>query len=1124
MTFNTEANVRNIKFPIGYTDPGEIGLDKNAIVNNTLSNMSLQNSMNMQSNLAAQQQVNMQQPANPNLPVRPVKNTPQQNNNVPFIEERGEPSDFIRKDKVTPAPEYHNVRVDTNGNKTIDNKPFIEDSDAQTFENFQRSQEEGMQPDWKGNEIPEGQEIENKLKKRSGIDVFDKYTDYIEGRSEGDGLLKNFSKKGLRDGLKLPWTTGEQGLMIDIDPKNVFPDDSYTDRHLQGALKYAEEKGISPDKALYEMRSLPQAAQSNGNPDADILYYELTGNSLGLASRAFINKAELLGYKVKTGELTEEQAQQELEDFKKNISKDPQFEQKWFGNDRGSRQVLADLIGQGVGAGLGYAGGKILSSNFGRNLSQRALKAADKAFAKVIEKSPDKVYNALQKSGLIDDMAAVVDSPVKQAAAKRLAENSVKKGYYDDITGVFSDLETKAHSINAVRQLEKEIKAKYPNASDEKIATALYDYAFNKNPKGELAFEIRDAFRGTNLSEDAIDALSRTQKYHIEHPEHTQLAEDIINRYTKEFSNKTPEEVAQILKDKATDGGMAEKYWKVSPEYESWVKSGKNGKRPVQYESFHWDGGPKAGSYFPNKASYDAFQKELEGYYQYIDDLTKYSNLANKEEKEIFNDIGTLNMDSSLPKDADIITKEAIKDPQAVIDNTDDGSLIARFIKRTLKNNLASGENKESKPAEGKEPKPTKGKTDIKSAEGKAGSSVITKAATEGGALLGGALGDHIQANLGNDTGELPDFSAGEEVTVEESPLNPLGKGGDDTNIPYRGPKLEEPLTWEGREKYRDLYDKLGADIKAAESKGTVSPEEAEDLEKRATMYNSFIRSIQNSPLNDIPGLINAVEKAQGKVNDYSTTGMPKTWIGAYMAGEFGDPKSKDAKRTLRYFALNSLGNALMNMSAVIQKRAPTENQWNKAQGLRLEQAYKRYDTAKTKSLEANLDSIAKAMNMTIDQKNKVAELINEGDIKLLYDKLSNTKKLDLLERVARFAPYYSKLSDKQRAMMAAIMMDSGISVRDELGMLKANFSDREIAELIGNMKNAEYLNKMYGAKVTQKQVNALNAQIEQALQSAKLTKAQADLYKIKVYAELASHGVESAIRLLEKLIPGGNK
>ena len=31
---------------------------------------------------------------------------------------------------------------------------------------------------------------------------------------------------------------------------------------------------------------------------------------------------------------------------------------------------------------------------------------------------------------------------------------------------------------------------------------------------------------------------------------------------SEEFANKTPEEVAQILKDKATDGGMAEKYWR----------------------------------------------------------------------------------------------------------------------------------------------------------------------------------------------------------------------------------------------------------------------------------------------------------------------------------------------------------------------------------------------------------------------------------------------------------------------------------------------------------------------------------------------------------------------------------
>lgn len=1115
MTNNTNPNE---KYALGYTMPGATGLNKQNIANNTISNLNLQNSINTQGTLAAQAQ--MPQQPQQQMPTRPTKPNTQSNN---FIPQESIPSQAQIQPQVQPQIEPHEVGTDAQGRPTLDGQPWIPEETPEQVESGSSIKiHDGdirTVPSKTAN-TPQGQEVKAKPKKRSGIDVFNKYNDYAYGKSEGDDLLKKFSRSGLKEGLNWPWVTGEQGLMIDIDPKDVFPDESFIDRHLQGALKYAEEKGIPPDQALYAIKSLPQAAQSNGNPDADILYYELTGNSLGLASKAFINKAELLGYKVKVGELTEEQAQQELENFKKNISKDPQFEQRWFGNDRGSRQVLSDLIGQGVGAGLGYAGGKILSSNFGRSLGQRALKAADKAFAKVIEKSPEKVYNALQKSGLIDDVAAIVDSPVKEATAKRLAEHSVKSGYYDDVTGVFSDLETKAYSINAVRNLEKEIKAKYPNASDEKIATALYDYAFNKNPKGDLAFEIRDAFRGTKLSEDAIESLIRSQKYHIAHPEYTKGAEEIINRYQYEFANKTPEQVAQILKDKADEVVMSEKYWKTNPAYEAWEKSGGRTARPYQYESYHWEGSGKYGSHFPTKESYDAWQKELQGYYQYIDDLTTYSNLAKDQEKEIFNDIAILNMDASKPKDADILTKEAIKNPQAVIDNTDDGSLMARFIKRTLKNQLASGENKESKPAEGKESKPTEGKTNVKPTEGTVKPTVPTKGIVEGGALLGGALGDHIQANLGNSAEST--VKAPEGVSEQPIGLNSLGNG-DSSYMPYRGSKLDEPLTWGGHEDYRKIHDQLQSDIQAAEKKGRITPEEADALQRRATEYNSLIRSIQNAPLNDVPGLIDKVEKIQGKVNDYSNKGMPKTWIRAYLSGEFGDPKSKDAKRTLAYFALNALGTALMNSSAVIQKRATTDTQWNKAQGTRLEQAYTRYDKAKTKAFENNLDSIAKAMNMSLDQKNKVADLMNEGDIRLLYDKLGDTRKLELLEKVARFAPYYNKLSDNQKAVMAAIMIDSGLSPRDELGLLSTNFSKRQIAELLGGMKNAEYLNKMYNSHVTQKQVELVSAQIQQAIQAAKLTEAEANLYSIKVYAELADKGIDAAMNLLKSLIPGGS-
>lgn len=1115
MTNNANPNE---EYALGYTNPGATGLNKQNIVNNTLSNLSLQNSINTQGALAqqaAQQQMPQQQ-----LPVRQTKPNTQSNN---FIPQEHAPSQAQIQPQVQTQIQPHTVGTDENGKPTLDGQPWIPEEEPEQVESgssIKIDDGEVHTAPFKSNEIPQGQEIASKPKKRSGIDVFNKYNDYAYGKSEGNDLLKRFSRAGLKEGLNWPWTTGEQGLMIDIDPKDVFPDESYVDRHLQGALKYAEEKGISPDKALYAIKSLPQAAQSNGNPDADIIYYELTGNSLGLASKALIKEAEVLNYKVKAGELTKEQAVQELENFKKNISKDPQFEQKWFGSDRGSRQVLADLIGQGVGAGLGYAGSKILSSNIGRNLSNKALKAAGNALNKVIKENPNAVYKSLQKAGLIDDIAATMESPVKKAAAERLIKNSIKKGYYDDVTGVFSDLETKAYSIDAVRKLEKEIKAKYPNASDEKIATALYDYAFNKNPKGELAFEIRDAFRGTNLSDDAVNALIRTNKYHKEHPEYTKALEKIINENMEKFKNKTPEEIAKILKDEALKVVKPEeKYWVINPEYKAWADlPAPSGSGPSKYKYFDWK---KGGSHYPTEKDLLDFQQSLDDFRNYIDDTVKYSSLANKEESEIFNDVGLLNMSASRAKDADIIAKDAIlTHPDEVLDGADDGANLIRFIKRVIKNKVSAKDNIETN-KDGKAKVDTKEKTKTSESGTGKNAPLTGVTASEGGALLGGALGDHIQSNLG-DVANKPDIKAPESVTENPIGLNSLANG-DGSYIPYRGDKLDEPLTWEGHEDYREIHDQLQADIKAAEEKGQITPEEADALAKRAANYNAQIRSIQNAPLNDIPGLIEQVEKAQGKVNDYSNKGMPKTWIGAYLSGEFGDPKSKDAKRTLAYFALNSLGTALMNSAAVIQKRATTDTQWNKAQGTRLEQAYTRYDKAKTKAFENNLDSIAKAMNMSLEQKNKIADLMNAGDIKLLYDKLGDTRKLQLLEKVARFAPYYNKLSDSQKAVMAAIMIDSGLSPRDELGLLSTNFSKRQIAELLGGLKNADYLNKMYNSHVTQKQVELVGAQLQQALQSARLTEAQANLYAIKVYAELADKGVNAAMNLITSLLPGGS-
>lgn len=1081
MTFNTEANVRNIKFPIGYTNPGEIGLDKNAIVNNTLSNMSLQNSMGMQANLAAQKQNNMQQPANPNLPVRQVKNTPQ---NVPFIEERGEPSDLVRTDKKLPSPEFHDVQVDEQGNKSIDGMPFIEESDAQSFEAFRQSQEEGMKPDWKGNRIPEGQPIKSEKEKHKAVlaqnEPIKNYLRKSPAERAKDPNHELYSKLNDRTLNRVL-----DDLIAKTENNRSIPETFDMNKHLHGLVKYAEMTGIDPEVLMSEWNGYLFTASNNdlGSAADQIDYFETTGNSLGPYSDTYkeflLNQYKLL----EDGDITSDEFITNIDNKKAEIARKPGFLEAALGEGESQKEVRAAIIGDAIFGALGMAAkplGRAAAKAFRKYTGGKIgnLVEASKSIGKDwVDKHPGVIREAIDKLHLNKAIAKATNDKVQRFADGRIFESAVASGNYNPVDNEVYDFMSKINNkVDYDNLVGTVMKKKNISEAD---AVALLDRAAERNPNNKWARTVRRGKYSANIDKDMANIFSQ--------------ADDRTFSYLSD-------ELIEMEKEGLTDS--------LSPVEFNKVLSRRINEKALK-----------------NKLSKSDASKISEEAVNLNNLYNKYfSNPENLRELEIEMYQGAKALDVNNPEEAKARVDfwlESMRDRN--MSSTQSGEAFGREYRHRKS-------AKEEKPA----PTPVVDRNGQKlpGNKGDTRSPVvnvttnnnITPPLKAASASVGGELGKELDDFIDNLSEYEPkDFSAGEEVNIEEVPLTSIA-GGDESSMGYRAPKLEEPLTWEGKEQYRDLYDSLSNEIKNLEDKGDVTPEEADDMAKRVANYNAQIRSLQNSPLNDVPALVAAVERAQGKVNDYSTTGMPKTWIGAYMAGEFGDPKSANAKRTLRYFALNSLGNALMNMSAVIQKRAPTESQWNKAQGTRLEQGYKRYDTAKTRALENNIDAIAKSLNMTLEQKNKVAELINEGDIKLLYDKLSNSKKLDLLERVARFAPYYSKLSDKQRAMMAAIMMDSGISVRDELGMLKANFSDREIAELIGNMKNAEYLNKMYGAKVTQKQVNALNAQIEQALQSAKLTKAQADLYKIKVYAELASHGVESAIRLLEKLIPGGNE
>lgn len=997
------SNPNNDQYALGYTNPGATGLDKQNIVNNTLSNLSVQNSINTQGALAAQAQMPQQPMPQQQMPVRQTKPNTQSAN---FIQQEPEPSQAqirpvnevstsLEEKAVNPetmtAEAGTETYTDLFKNPDTQEKTTFTDDDVK---NLFATDEEAVKDFYNGIRIPAASS--------SGMDV---YT--IKKTSEALIDPSNLLRDKFSNSDKLLTT-----------PAIPNPHS-----HISGALAYAQGNGISNEAALRELNTMAKKASRNNDPEAGIKYFLATGEINNDAARKFASLMGRIALAVEEGKIKEEDVGKYLNEGYKNLT-DPKGILDKIDNKLSTNPYLKDSVL--------YAGSQALGLLAGRALEGVVGKAANGLYKKLAN-SKGRVPNWLKQK-----IGVAADEEIKTLYNEQ--STKTRQALYEKKNGPIPEFKTNDPYI----KFKPEERLKFINDfldEAEKAATSNKGAGKNLNP-----------FSDIKLSKDAQSIMPTLEDLDI--------VDEATNVIKQRFPHFTSEDITACFDDLI----------KYNPD-------GKWGKALKKYRDFTLKVMEEQPDEFAAK---------------YLDKVAKESVTEGTEARI-----------------------NAIDNAEYLLKHKDASRVMGDIIFRSIH----PGYNEE------KSGITDKVKNTVKGAAGKVADNISN---AKNNLILGGAAAGKEGASLLNDKPEL-DNEKPEEVSAPEGVTeNPIGlnslAGGDGSYISYRGDKLEEPLTWEGREDYREVHDQLQADIKAAEEKGNITPEEAASLSRRVAMYNSFIRSIQNAPLNDVPNLIDAVEKAQGKVNDYSDKGMPKTWIGAYLSGEFGDPKSADAKRTLAYFALDSLGTALMNSAAIIQKRAPEANQWNKAQGVRLNQAYTRYDKAKTKAFENNLDSISKAMNLSIDQRNKVVDLMNEGDIKLLYDKLGDTRKIELLEKVARFAPYYNQLSDKQKAVMAAIMIDSGLAPRDELGLLSTNFSKKDIATLLGGLKNAEYLNRMYNSHVTQKQVELVGAQLQQVLQAARLTEAEANLYSIKVYAELADKGIDAAMRLINSLLPGGSK
>jgi hypothetical protein len=159
------------------------------------------------------------------------------------------------------------------------------------------------------------------------------------------------------------------------------------------------------------------------------------------------------------------------------------------------------------------------------------------------------------------------------------------------------------------------------------------------------------------------------------------------------------------------------------------------------------------------------------------------------------------------------------------------------------------------------------------------------------------------------------------------------------------------------------------------------------------------------------------IRNAYDNIDDKLVAQLPTFMFRRYANGEFGDPKSADAKLRMAHFMINGLGSALTNASNVIKGKQLEESDYEKYQNSNLEQGL----ANRWKKNNAETDEVIKIANKEAD---------NEQDARIYVEQLTRDN-----------------------------MLKSGWDAMDQNQKLYAINVSREIGKMIGDMNVEELSN-----------------------------------------------------------------
>lgn len=234
----------------------------------------------------------------------------------------------------------------------------------------------------------------------------------------------------------------------------------------------------------------------------------------------------------------------------------------------------------------------------------------------------------------------------------------------------------------------------------------------------------------------------------------------------------------------------------------------------------------------------------------------------------------------------------------------------------------------------------------------------------------------------------------------------------------YSTPKAEEPKPAE--EKVTEKVIETTAP-KKNETTSTISGKDKDFIEQTSGIAdtsedaeNARQKELETQRWNATMDRMKKTGEAFKNIDDHMVEQLPTFMFKRYQNGEFGDPKSSDAKLRLAHFMINGVGTALSNMSHVIRKDGVQEqSDAEKYQQTNLEQGLQNRWNKYKADTQAAIDLAVKEGADEQELQSSVAKISSTNRLNTAFNMMNENQKVYTLRVLSKIGNEIGNMNNK---------------------------------------------------------------------------------------------------------------